>query len=254
MGKFYAIKKGRRPGIYTTWDAAKKQVSGYSGAVYKGFTTKDQAEAFMNAATTAPRKTATKKSASTRATTSALPNAEITFYTDGGSRNHGNVAGGHVLADDKAAWAYLIELPDKQTVSNSGGEFGATNNRMEIMGLVEALSYLVDQRLNTKEILAVLDSQYVLNAIQKGWLAGWKRRNWHRAGNAPLKNKELWQQVDQLLPQFPHLSFEWTKGHAVSHGNVFVDELLNKTMDQMKKTAPTSPKQSETSQLNLFND
>lgn len=248
MGKFYAIKKGRKPGIYTTWDEAKKQVSGYSGAVYKGFTSRSQAEAFLNGGP----KRATKIKA-TPATQITSP-AEITFFTDGGSRNHGNVSGDHVHADDKAAWAYLIELGDQQTVSDSGGEWGATNNRMEIMGLIKALEYLNDHQLTNKAILAVLDSQYVLNAIQKGWLAGWKRRNWHRAGNAPLKNKELWQRVDQLLPLFSNLRFEWTKGHAVNHGNVFVDELLNQTMDQMKKTAKTKPHQAETSQLNLFDD
>lgn len=251
MGKFYAIKKGRKPGIYTTWDEAKRQVSGYSGAIYKGFTSRSQAEAFMKEKS-ANRATPKNKAAVRPAT--PLKSAEITFYTDGGSRNHGNVAGDHVHADDKAAWAYLIELPDQQTVSDSGGEWGATNNRMEIMGLIKALTYLIEHQYNQKAILAVLDSQYVLNAIQKGWLAGWKRKNWHRAGNAPLKNAELWQQVDRLLPQFNQLQFEWTKGHAVNHGNVFVDELLNQTMDQMKKTAETPALHEQTSQLNLFND
>ncbi|MCY9806438.1 ribonuclease H family protein [Lentilactobacillus senioris] len=249
MGKFYAIKKGRKPGIYTTWDEAKKQVSGYSGAVYKGFTSRSQADAFMKGTTV--NNTAAKTKAPVRPVT-PLQSSEITFYTDGGSRNHGNVAGDHVHADDKAAWAYLIELPDQQTVSDSGGEWGATNNRMEIMGLIKALMYLIEHQYNRKAILAVLDSQYVLNAIQKGWLAGWKRKNWHRAGNAPLKNAELWRQVDQLLPQFSQLQFEWTKGHAVNHGNVFVDELLNQTMDQMKKTAETPAQHSQPSQLNLF--
>jgi Ribonuclease HI len=63
-------------------------------------------------------------------------------------------------------------------------------------------------------------------------LAGWKRRGWKRSAG-PLANAELWADVDRLLGAFPHLSFNWTKGHATNQGNVFVDHLLNQTMDAM---------------------
>ncbi|MFC6290822.1 ribonuclease H family protein [Levilactobacillus angrenensis] len=234
--KYYAVRRGKKPGIYRTWPETQKQVNGYSGAQYKSFTTEAAAQAFMHdtpqAKSTAQAKTKVTHQASAAAQTT------ITVYTDGGSRNTGNVAGGHVRDADKAAWAYRIELPD-HVETGSAGEFGATNNRMEIMAFRNALQHLVDLGQTRESILFVLDSQYVLNAVTKGWLAGWKRRGWKRSAG-PLVNAELWQDVDRLLPQFTDLQYRWTKGHATNQGNVFVDHLLNQTMDQMTKSGAKS--------------
>ena len=211
-------------------------MSGYPQAQYKSFPTAAEAQAFM-AGKTSPSHTTHTKS---RGTTNQAPvNATITVYTDGGSRNTGNVAGQHVHHNDKAAWAYRIEMPD-QLVTDSAGEWGATNNRMEIMAFLRALEQLQQLGQTKTSILFVLDSQYVLNAVTKGWLAGWKRRGWKRS-NGPLVNAELWQAVDHLLPQFTALNYRWTKGHATNQGNVFVDHLLNQTMDQMHPGQPVSP-------------
>lgn len=173
-----------------------------------------------------------RRPARSSATAQPTTPATITVYTDGGSRNTGNVAGGHVRAGDKAAWAYRIELPADQVMTDSAGEWGASNNRMEIMAFLRALQALQQRGVNDQSIQFVLDSRYVLNAITQGWLAGWKRRGWKRSAG-PLANAELWADVDRLLGAFPHLSFNWTKGHATNQGNVFVDHLLNQTMDAM---------------------
>jgi len=191
-----------------------------------------------SAKTPARRSTKTRRPATSKSA-SAPVSATITVYTDGGSRNTGNVAGGHVKDADKAAWAYRIELPDA-IETGSAGEFGATNNRMEIMAFRNALQKLVDLGQTAESILFVLDSQYVLNAVNKGWLAGWKRRGWKRSAG-PLVNAELWQDVDRLLPQFSNLNYRWTKGHATNQGNVFVDHLLNETMDGMRRDATQQP-------------
>ncbi|WEE35189.1 ribonuclease H family protein [Lactiplantibacillus paraplantarum] len=234
--KYYAVRKGRHPGIYRTWPETQKQVSGYPQAQYKSFPTAAAAQAFMAGQTNLGSTTPAKKQT---ATNQAPVNAAITVYTDGGSRNTGNVAGQHVHQDDKAAWAYRIEMPD-QLVTDSAGEWGATNNRMEIMAFLRALEQLQQLGQTKTSILFVLDSQYVLNAVTKGWLAGWKRRGWKRS-NGPLVNAELWQAVDRLLPQFTTLNYRWTKGHATNQGNVFVDHLLNQTMDQMHPGQPVTP-------------
>ena len=158
----------------------------------------------------------------------------IRLYTDGGSRNHGNKRGQHVKSDDKSAWAYLIEY-QQQRITGTGGEFGATNNKMEVTALIKALEYLIAHHLNDEAILATLDSHYVLDPIMKGWLYGWNRRGWVTASGSPVANRELWQTVLHLLPQFSQLHFSWTKGHAINQGNNTVDELLNETMDQMER-------------------
>ena len=157
----------------------------------------------------------------------------IKVYTDGGSRNTGNVKGGSVKPTDKAAWAYLIvDKTRNLQLSDSKGEFGATNNQMEITAVLMALRALYKKSLQEEEILLVSDSQYVLNSIQK-WLPGWKKNGWKNASKKEVKNKELWIQIDKALPFFPNIRFEWTKGHANDAGNNFVDELLNETMDKM---------------------
>lgn len=157
--------------------------------------------------------------------------SEIVVYTDGGSRNTGNVKGGSVNATDKAAWAYLIQI-DEEIITDSKGYLGATNNQMELTAVLEALRELYRRKMNNQSILLVSDSQYVLKGINE-WLANWKARGWKTAANKPVKNVELWQAMDRALSYFPILKFQWTKGHAGDWGNEQVDELLNRTMDAL---------------------
>ncbi|WP_251065796.1 ribonuclease H family protein [Apilactobacillus xinyiensis] len=227
--KFYAVKNGRKKGIFSTWSETEKQVKGFSGAIYKSFKTLAEAEDFIG------RKKDKKVSSSSKTSRILNKNKDYEFvvYTDGGSRNNGNVAGQHVKADDKAAWAYLI-LHKQYKYSDSAGEFGATNNRMEIMALINALTFLQTRNYTKSSIQCVLDSKYVLDSINKGWLNGWKRRGWKKSNGAEIKNLALFKQLDVLLGEFSHIDFTWTKGHANNEGNNFVDSLLNQTMDNMK--------------------
>ncbi|MDF7682853.1 ribonuclease H family protein [Lactobacillus sp. ESL0679] len=295
--KFYAVKKGRAPGIYRTWDATKKQVDGFSGARYKSFNEEADAIEFMGPAykpaTAKPKRKAVKHVAGAKrpavvpiATKSVLPKSEdtlqnaiakiqrfseqtklqspkprsprvrqvikkapekktqvhrdqtyfATIYTDGGTRNTGNYKGGHVKPTDKAAWAYLIEWQEAgepKSTYGTNGEFGATNNKMELTALIEALKKLLELNFNTKPLLFVLDSQYVLNPITKGWLKSWKKRGWKKSSKGEIANLAGWQELDSLLAQFSNPEFKWTKGHANNRGNEFVDHTLNKFMDQM---------------------
>lgn len=264
MAKFYAVAKGHQAGIYTTWAAAKQQVDGVAGARYKSFPTRNEAQAWLDAGGNYAKKASGHKTTGK----SAAPtqhDEKIILYSDGGSRNTGNTPGGHVRQGDKAAWAYLIKHDGKQSF-DSLGEFGATNNKMEITGLLQALTALKSVGMNQEPILAVLDSKYVLDAITKNWLQGWQRRGWQRSAGE-LANKELWAAIYEVLKAFPHLRFEWTKGHADNSGNVFVDELLNQTMDAMDAENPSgkraaveplgqqkiiTPPNVGTDQLNLF--
>ncbi|MFC6323936.1 ribonuclease H family protein [Companilactobacillus baiquanensis] len=224
MQKYYAVRRGKKTGIYRSWAECKAQVDGFTGARYKSFTTESEAKAFMNGKDSY-EKSAPKKNVK-------ISDFEVIVYTDGGSRNHGNVKGGHVRKDDKAAWAYHISH-DGETFEGTDGEFGATNNRMEIMALIESIKRLNSLSLNDRKVIFVLDSQYVLNAINKGWLNGWKKRGFKKAdGTVPI-NVELWRELDKLLPTVTDKTFEWTKGHATNVGNNRVDELLNQTMDKM---------------------
>ncbi|KOY78793.1 viroplasmin family protein [Apilactobacillus kunkeei] len=224
--KFYAVRKGKKPGIYKTWDECKNQVNGFPGAEYKSFKTKSEAKSYMGIAKPAKK-----------AATNMAKSGSITLYSDGGSRNHGNKLGQHVKDDDKAAWAYLILRNGKKHYA-SDGEFGATNNKMEVLGLVNALQYIIDQGWQDESIDAILDSKYVLDSITKGWLNSWRRRGWKKSDGTVIKNKNEFMQLSVLLGQFKRLNFKWTKGHADNEGNNFVDKLLNDTMDDMKLNQP----------------
>ena len=219
--KYYAVKKGHQPGIYLTWADCQKQVSGFSGAVYKSFPTRSEAEAWLNQSQAAPNPHHEKDS------------DVIYVFTDGGSRNHGNKLGQHVKQSDKAAWALLI-MKNGQKFTSTGGEYGATNNRMELMALRNALYILIKNGKQDDNIIATLDSHYVLDPIMKGWLQSWARHSWRTSSGGAVANKQLWLQIMQLLPQFSHLHFQWTKGHADNDGNIIFDHLLNQTMDKME--------------------
>ncbi|NUE97785.1 ribonuclease [Lactobacillus melliventris] len=266
--KFYAVKKGRKPGVYRTWDEARKQVDGYSEAEFKSFSkitdateyldwdhetvqqvfqkdedslkeaiAKIQRESHKIKNNPSAPATSSKKNRALNGTTKANPSSFFaTIYTDGGTRNTGNFKGGNVRATDKAAWAYLIEWQEdgqQKSAYDSNGEFGATNNKMELTALIEALKKLLELNFNHQPLLFVLDSQYVLNPITQGWLKGWKKRGWTKSSKGPIANLECWQELDQLLAEFSQTKFEWTKGHANNRGNEFVDHTLNKFMDQM---------------------
>lgn len=218
--KYYAVKKGRQPGIYRSWPECQQQVSGYPQARFKGFLNLEEAQAWLAGGSCA------------QPTQNTYPANAIRVYTDGGSRNHGNKRGQHVHADDKAAWAYLIETAT-QIYTDTAGELGATNNKMEVTALLQALERLIQLDLNQQPIVAILDSHYVLDPLMKGWLTGWQRRGWKTASGSPVANQSLWEELVQVLPQFSDLHFDWTKGHASNVGNNRVDELLNQTMDRM---------------------
>ncbi|MGI1828075.1 ribonuclease H family protein [Ligilactobacillus salivarius] len=218
MGKFYAVKKGRKTGIFTTWAECQKQVSGFPKAEFKSFISKQEADNWLKEI---------KSSNENR-----RKSYSVIVYTDGGSRNHGNKKGEHVKKNDKAAWAYLIKYQGS-IISDTDGEYGSTNNRMEIMALKKALLDLKQRELQNEKILVVLDSKYVLDAITKRWLQLWEKNGWKTSAGTGVKNKELWMEISRLLLEFPNLDYQWTKGHANDEGNNLVDELLNKTMDQM---------------------
>ena len=218
MGKFYAVKKGRKTGIFTTWAECQKQVSGFPKAEFKSFISKQEADNWLKEI---------KSSNENR-----RKSYSVIVYTDGGSRNHGNKKGEHVKKNDKAAWAYLIKYQGS-IISDTDGEYGSTNNRMEIMALKKALLDLKQRELQNEKILVVLDSKYVLDAITKRWLQSWEKNGWKTSAGTGVKNKKLWMEISRLLPEFPNLDYQWTKGHANDEGNNLVDELLNKTMDQM---------------------
>ena len=133
----------------------------------------------------------------------------VTIYTDGAcSGNPG--PGGY--------GAILMYGSHKKELS--GGDANTTNNRMELMGVITAL-----KALNRPcQVDLYTDSQYVVNAIEKGWARKWQANGWMRNKKDKALNPDLWQMLLELL-EVHQVTFHWVKGHAENPYNNRCDEL-----------------------------
>lgn len=114
-------------------------------------------------------------------------------------------------------WAF-IATDGKQTAQRSGGEKDTTNNRMELMAVLNAITAIKNQNIEIHT-----DSQYVKNGMQK-WVASWKKNGWKTADKKPVKNQDLWQALDSIAAE-KQLSWVWVRGHDGNEMNELCDEL-----------------------------
>jgi ribonuclease HI len=121
-------------------------------------------------------------------------------------------------------WGVYVEGLDEPT-ELYGGSAHTTNNIMELTAMIEALRVVKAQQGSA---VIYVDSQYVKNGMQE-WVSGWKKKNWKTAKGDPVKNKELWEELDSLYQALtPRTTIEWVKGHSGDKGNDKADELANK--------------------------
>lgn len=102
----------------------------------------------------------------------------------------------------------------------SGGEANTTNNRMELMGVISALSALK----YPCDVVLTTDSKYVVDSVTKGWARGWKSKGWIKSDKKPALNVDLWEKLLDLL-DVHNVKFVWVKGHAGHPENERCDEL-----------------------------
>ncbi|KAF1020455.1 MAG: Ribonuclease HI [Paracidovorax wautersii] len=143
----------------------------------------------------------------------------VEIYTDGACKGNPGPGG----------WGALL-LSGSAEKELFGGEANTTNNRMELRAVIEALSALK----RPCRITLHLDSEYVRKGITE-WIHGWKSRGWLTADKKPVKNAELWRQLDAVLAQSGHdIEWRWVKGHAGNPGNERADGLANKGVEQVR--------------------
>lgn len=141
---------------------------------------------------------------------------EVTIYTDGACLGNPGPGG----------WAAILKYgPHEKELS--GGEAETTNNRMELSGVIAALGALTERC----SVTLYTDSQYIERAINEHWLDSWKKRGWRRK-DGPVKNLELWQELDKLLHAH-EVSVHWVKGHAENEYNNRCDALAVKRRDEI---------------------
>lgn len=145
-----------------------------------------------------------------------MKNSEkVYIFTDGACRGNPGPGG----------WGVVLRYGDNER-HLFGGDKETTNNRMELLAVIEGLSALK----RPCEITVTSDSTYVLKGIQE-WLANWKKRGWKTASKKPVKNVDLWQRLDALIE--PHsIEWLWVKGHSGHPENELADQLANRGIDE----------------------
>jgi ribonuclease HI len=118
-----------------------------------------------------------------------------------------------------------------------GGEAETTNNRMELMAAIKALEALKRK----SEVELYTDSNYVKNGIG-AWIHGWKKNGWRTADKKPVKNVELWQELDEMTRRHD-VSWHWVKGHSGHPENERADELARQGMAPFKPGRKKEPKE-----------
>ena len=134
----------------------------------------------------------------------------VEVFTDGACKGNPGPGG----------WGVLLRYGDHERTL-CGGEPGTTNNRMELLAVIRALEALK----RPAPVIIHTDSRYVQQGIT-AWIGRWKRNGWRTAGGAPVKNRDLWEQLDALLAIHP-AQWRWVKGHAGHPGNERADALAN---------------------------
>jgi ribonuclease HI len=141
--------------------------------------------------------------------------SKIEIYTDGACRGNPGPGG----------WGALMLTGDKER-ELCGGESDTTNNRMELMAAIEGLNALK----RSCEVVLYTDSTYVLKGISE-WIENWKTRGWKTAARKPVKNEDLWRELDEAAGRH-QIDWQWVKGHAGIEGNERADQLANRGLEE----------------------
>ncbi len=135
---------------------------------------------------------------------------KIEIFSDGACKGNPGPGG----------WGALLRYGDTEKPL-CGGEKNTTNNRMELMAAIEGLKALTEEC----NVDLTTDSQYVRKGITE-WITNWKRNGWKTAAKKPVKNADLWQQLDEQVARH-QVTWHWVKGHSGHRENEIADELAN---------------------------
>ncbi len=219
--KFYVVKKGRTPGIYTTWAECLRQVDKFSGAVYKSYKTRAEAEdafgsnpstTILTASKTAPKKRTSVTSKSDVPSVST-DDIRLRIYCDGAcSGNPGKAGSGLAIYEDEK----------KPVLMYGAADVMGTNNTAELKALLKALELAVDAHHEKVAILS--DSKYSIECVVN-WAYGWKAKGWTKQGGE-IKNLEIIQTAHAIYDSIKNkVVISHVRGHAGVEGNELADRM-----------------------------
>lgn len=213
QSSYYAVHRGHNPGIYRTWDETRLQVTGYPKAVYRKFQRHEDAVYFVK---TGQMPSSDKQSAPHR--------QSLIIYTDGSCTNNGHdgAKGGiGVYFGDRDPRNVSMPLPkgkpgtDWERPTNQLAELYAISKAMEIC--------IADSDLRQRNLVIATDSQYAYNCL-KMWIATWKKNQWHKTDNRPVKHSTLLKIMDHQRQQL-RIDFVHVRAHRGNPGNEMADQL-----------------------------
>ena len=138
-------------------------------------------------------------------------------FTDGAcSGNPGN-----------GGWGVVI-IRDTKIFKHNGSENDTTNNRMELKAAIEGIKLAADE----SKLMLYTDSKYVMDGITS-WIGNWKKNNWLTSSKKPVKNQDLWEQLDTLNERY-NVSWKWVKGHQIEETE---DSRYNNLADELARAA-----------------
>jgi ribonuclease HI len=140
----------------------------------------------------------------------------VDIYTDGACRGNPGPGG----------WAAVLTAGGREK-ELCGAEAHTTNNRMELTAVIRALCALTRRT----EVRLYTDSEYVRKGITE-WMPAWKRRGWKTAARQPVKNQDLWMELDACAAVH-EISWHWVRGHSGNIGNERADALANQAIDRL---------------------
>ncbi len=142
----------------------------------------------------------------------------INLYTDGACKGNPGAGG----------WCAILEFGGREK-ELSGGEKSTTNNRMELIAAIEGLSALKEPC----RVTLYSDSQYLVNAVNKGWLDSWIKKGWKKADKSPVLNDDLWKRLQSLL-ELHSVELIWVRGHDGHKYNERCDEIASAYAESLK--------------------
>ncbi|PKG96188.1 ribonuclease H family protein [Paraglaciecola sp. MB-3u-78] len=221
--KFYAVLKGHKVGIFTTWAACQASTKGYSGAAFKSFTTKEEADEYLGNTSTLPGTSPPKSTQGTAVantpeglTVVLAYQFPIQIYTDGACDPNPGATGSGLV---------VYEYGKLTTLKYGYHSPKGTNNTAELIALREAikLAHYYIEKGQPVEILS--DSDYSLKAVFV-WSEGWEKKNWTKGGSAPIQNLELIKECYALSrPLIGKVQMTHVRAHLGTEGNELADRL-----------------------------
>ena len=140
----------------------------------------------------------------------------VTIYTDGACKGNPGPGG----------WGVVLRYEASEKTLR-GGEIQTTNNRMELTAVIEGLKALKEPC----KVTITSDSTYVLNGVTK-WMETWKKKDWKTTNNKPVRNVDLWKQLDIALGRH-QLNWQWVKGHSGHRENELADQLATEAINSL---------------------